>query len=82
MAACDCELLGKTLSEGEIVLDIRSFYDGEKVDVSRFLQLLKLATIANLVGSETVNAAIKAGYIDEACVLLIQETPHAQMVLM
>ena len=37
---------------------------------------------ANLVGKKTIEVAIKHGFVDPACVLLIGEVPHAQMARM
>lgn len=83
IAACDCGLLGRRFEEGELRLEITAgFFEGEKVEKELFLEVLSLATMANLVGDETVNAAIEAGQVDPECVIRIQGVPHAQLVRM
>jgi len=42
---------------------------------------LKDATIANLVGEQSVACGIDSGIVDEHCVITIDGIPHAQMVL-
>ncbi len=83
VAACDAALIGKRFEEGELCLEIRaSFYDGERVDKRLLLEVLALATIANLAGEETVGAAVEAGLVDPVCVIRIGGVPHAQLVRM
>jgi len=83
VAACDCALVGKSFSEGELRLDVTErFFGGEKVDARMFVEVLSLATIGNLVGPETVEAAVEAGLVDPECVLRVDGIPHAQMVRM
>jgi len=79
VAACDADLLGKTLREGELRLHVSSFYDGEDVGEEEFIDQLKRATIGNLVGNKTVAAARRAGLISEDGVLWIDGVPHAQL---
>ncbi|HEV8594129.1 MAG TPA: DUF424 family protein [Thermoplasmata archaeon] len=82
VAACDERLLGKTLREGELRLHVSSFYDGDRMTEKQFVAQLRLATIGNFVGKETVDAAIRAGFVGEDGVLWIEGEPHAQMVIM
>ncbi len=78
---CDIELLGKTLKHGDIEFNIsESFYAGDVVPLDNALDALSQATIANLVGRESVEGAIRAGYIHEEAVLWIGDVPHAQWV--
>ncbi len=82
MAACDADLLGKVFSEGELQLEVkREFYDGVNVTREQFVSHLRLATIGNFVGEETVQAALEEGFIEEEGVLVIGGVPHAQMVV-
>ncbi len=80
VAACDEALLGRTLREGQLRLHVSSFYEGERVTEEQFLELLRVATIGNFVGRETVAAAQRAGFVGDH-VLWIDGEPHAQMVL-
>jgi hypothetical protein len=41
---------------------------------------LRRASVANLVGEESVGVAVEAGLIDEATVLEVGETRHAQLL--
>lgn len=80
LAACDEELIGKTLREGELKLEVKErFYKGKLVEVSALEELLDEATIANLVGERCVGKAIELGYVEKDRVLYIQGVPHAQM---
>jgi uncharacterized protein len=83
VAACDKELLGRTLREGELRLVVsESFYQGEDCDEELLVNRLSLATIANLVGKKTVAIAAKHQFISDDGVILIAGVPHAQMVRM
>jgi len=83
IGACDDSLIGKKFSEGKLQIDIsKEFYDGQRIDSKTFEKYLKNATIANLVGKETINLAIKIGLIDPECVIMVKGVPHAQMVQM
>ncbi len=82
MAACDERLLGTTLREGELRLHVSAFYDGDRMTADAFVDRLREATIGNFVGKETVDAAIRAGFVGEDGVLWIGGEPHAQMVVM
>ena len=82
VAACDEHLLGRTLREGELRLEVSSFYDGERVTEEEFVASLRLATIGNFVGRDTVAAAKRAGFVSDRGVLWIQGEPHAQVIVM
>jgi hypothetical protein len=83
IGACDKELIGKKFEEGKLqILVSKEFYGGRIISIQSLIQYLKEATIANLVGKNTVECAIKIGLIDPDCVLKIQGIPHAQMVKM
>ena len=81
LAACDAELLGKTLKEGKIVFHINEkFYKGVKTTVEEAVELMKQCTIVNLVGKNIVRKAIEAGLVHPEAVLLIEGIPHAQII--
>ena len=80
VVVCDPELLGKKFKQGELRLEVKeSFYRGAEASVEECIAALREATIANLVGS-IVGHAIKAGIIERANVLRIQNVSHAQLV--
>ncbi|TFG13344.1 DUF424 family protein [Candidatus Thorarchaeota archaeon] len=81
VSVCDEKLLGRTLSEGKIKFNVNEeFYGGDLVDVDTCLRHLKNATIANMVGTDSVEAAIEAGYVHKNAVIYIEGHPHAQWV--
>ena len=82
LAACDRELLGKIFEEGELQIEVKpEFYFESYVSERTFLNSMKIATIANLVGERVVKLAIREGYVHGDNVLRIAGVPHAQMVL-
>jgi hypothetical protein len=83
VAACDRKLCGRTFTEGRLSIEVKEeFYKGEPCGEEELGELLKEATISNLVGEVAVSCGIKAGVIDADSVIKIQGIPHAQMVIM
>lgn len=82
VAAADADLLGKTFREGKFKIEIGKFYEGATVSEQTFVTNLQSATIGNFVGKETVDAAIRAGFVSDGGILWINGVPHAQFVLM
>jgi len=81
VAICDSNLLGVKLVERNIVLHVNErFYGGQLVPLSHAMREAASATILNLVGEETVKAAIERGLIHPAAVLRVAGVPHAQAV--
>ena len=83
IGACDKNLLGKKFTDGKFQIDVsNNFYKGDLIDKKTLEKYLLDATIANLVGKETVKCAINMGLIHPDCILKIKGIPHAQMVRM
>lgn len=83
VAACDSDILGKTFrSEGLRLHLSEGFYDGESADEAKLVNRLEMATVANLAGKRTLEIAVRRGFVDEACVIVIGGVPHAQMARM
>ena len=81
LAVCDCDLLGKTLKEGQIVFHVKDeFYKGRKASVEEAVGLISNSTIVNLVGRNCVEKAIAQGYVHPEAVLKIEGIPHAQII--
>ncbi|MEM3085713.1 MAG: DUF424 family protein [Halobacteria archaeon] len=79
VAACDRELLGRTLREGNVRLEVsEAFYEGESVTREELRAALAGATTANLVGEEAVACAREGGFVEESGVVWIEGVPHAQ----
>lgn len=80
LAACDKELLGKTLKQGKIHFTVsESFYGGELIERKKLLELLEEHENINLVGEKCVNAALEKGLINEGSIIRIKGVPHAQI---
>ena len=83
IGACDEKLLGKKFEDGKFQIDVsKEFYGGERISSEVLKKYLEDATIANLVGKETIKCAIDLGLIDLECIIKIKGVPHAQMVRM
>ncbi len=82
VAAADADLIGKTFREGKFKIEVGRFYEGDVVSEELFVSQLRLATIGNFVGRETIEAAKDAGFVADDGILWINGVPHAQFVLM
>src|SRR5512136_3497290 len=82
VAAADEDLLGKTFREGKFKIEVGTFYEGDRVTEESLLDHLRLATIGNFVGRETIEAVKKGGYVSDEAILWIGGVPHAQYVMM
>ena len=83
IGACDEKLLGKKFEDEKFQIDVsKEFYGGKRISPEILKKYLQDATIANLVGKETIKCAIDLGLIDTECIIKIKGVPHAQMVRM
>ncbi|MBM5804727.1 MAG: DUF424 family protein [Candidatus Verstraetearchaeota archaeon] len=81
IAVCDCNVIGKKVCEGKLVLDIsKDFYQGERMTVEAAIDVLRTATVANFVGKDAVRCGIEAGLVHKDAVISIGGIPHAQFV--
>ena len=84
VSVCDADLLGRTFENGKVSITVEeSFYGGEdavEADADAVVAGLRRASVANLVGEECVGVAVDAGLVDEATVLEVGETRHAQLL--
>src|SRR2546428_5641900 len=62
VAAADADLVGKTFREGKFKIEVGKFYERDIVTEERFASELRLATIGNFVGKETIDAAKEAAF--------------------
>jgi uncharacterized protein len=86
VAVCDSDLIGKRFEEGRFQLDVKeSFYRGEEIPEERAVQILKRMFIEdatfNIVGKDSVKAAVQAGIIDESAVGEVQGVQFALILL-
>jgi hypothetical protein len=83
VAVCDEGLLEKEFSEGDVHLKVsKNFYGEEHADYDEVASALGEATIANLVGKQSVACAVENGFVDAKDVIFIEGVPHVQMVCM
>jgi hypothetical protein len=86
VAVCDSDLLGKRFEEGRFQLDVKeSFYKGDEKSESETIELLRKMTREdasfNIVGKKSVNAALKAGIINEESIGKIRGVEFALVLL-
>src|SRR3989338_3102701 len=86
VAVSDSDLVGQKFEEGNRQIDVRpNFYRGEertKKEVVKILKdMQKEDATFNIVGEESVEAALEAGVISESIVIKINSIPIA-LVLM
>ena len=83
IAACDLNLLGKTLQFGEIKFEIKqAFYGGSVLSLEEAADLMRNGTCVNMIGPAIVKKAIEEGLIHPKAILDISGIPHAQIVRM
>ena len=58
LAACDKNLVGKTLQEGKLEVEVReSFYKGELISEEKLSELLDMTDNINLIGENCIRVA-------------------------
>ena len=83
VAACDSELLGKTLKFGKIEFPVRKeFYGDQLVPAEEAVHNARSGTTVNLLGERIVQCALNAGLIHPEAVLYVSGIPHALIVRM
>ena len=82
VAICDQNILGESFEEGDLCIHVsEQFYKGRLVTIEEGIAAMERATIANIVGENIVNEALKAQLIHERGIIRIQNIPHAQVVV-
>jgi hypothetical protein len=80
LAACDSELLGKTLEQGKIFFEVKeSFYKGREVEEAELRKKLREFENINLVGNKAVGIALEEKLVLEENVLGIAGVKHVQI---
>ncbi len=81
VAVCDTDVLGETFETDELTFTVtEEFYGGDEVDEDEVVNSLNRADVANIVGADAVALAVDAGFVDEANVLELDSTRHAQFL--
>lgn len=80
VAACDSELIGRVLEEGEFYLDLKTYgnFYGGKVSEGELLEMLEGAENLNLVGEKVIGVAAKVLPVDAKKARRIAGVPHLQ----
>jgi hypothetical protein len=86
IAVCDSDLLGKKFEQEKFQLDVKeSFYKGEEVNEEEAIQMMKKMSgedaTFNIVGKDSIDAALKAGIIVEEGIAKIKGVPFALVLL-
>lgn len=82
-AVCDSDLIGKKFKKGKLVLDVsKRFYKGELVKEDKVKKYLKEAVNLNIVGKKSIEITLGLGLISKENILIIQDVPHAQCVVL
>ncbi len=83
VALCDSTLITKVLKEGELEINLKDyseFYKGELVSNEKAIEILisvRRLLSANIIGKESVNAAVKAGIIVKDSIKMVDKVPYA-----
>ncbi len=83
VAACDRELIGKMLREGEMRLEIkREFYFEKFVSSEELAELIEGCFTANLVGERTTSAYCDINPDARRSIISVEGVPHMQIFLL
>ena len=82
IAICDSDIVGKKFEEGKMQLDVReTFYKDREIEKEDLILLMqrqqKEDASFNIVGKESVKAALEAGIISEDSIGKVQDIPFA-----
>jgi len=81
VSVCDADVMGETFEDGPVSLTVdESFYGGETVSEDEVVDSLARCSVANIVGTESVDVAVEHGFVDEDNVLDVDGTRHAQLL--
>lgn len=86
VAVCDSDLIGKRFEQGDFQLDVReNFYKGEELGEEEIIKIMRHQTnedaTFNIIGKESVEAAIKAEIISPESASTIQGIPFALVLI-
>ncbi|MCK5624439.1 DUF424 domain-containing protein [Candidatus Pacearchaeota archaeon] len=86
VAICDSKLLGKKFEEGKFQLDVKeSFFGGDETSEEKTIEIMremvKEDATFNIIGEESINAALKAGIIKQEGIGKIANIPFALILI-
>jgi len=80
---CDSELLGKTITDGKLVVKInKNYYYNEFVEQNEAENLLKKSNNINLVGNESISLSLNLGIGSQQGVKIIDGIPFLIIIKM
>jgi len=81
VSVCDADVMGETFEDGPVSLTVsEEFYGGDDASESEVVDSLARCSVANIVGTESVDLAVDHGFVDEENVLNVDGTRHAQLL--
>jgi len=81
VSVCDADVMGETFEDGPVSLTVsEEFYGGDDASESEVVDSLARCSVANIVGTESVDLAVDHGFVDEENVLDVDGTRHAQLL--
>ncbi|MFH1455825.1 MAG: DUF424 family protein [archaeon] len=81
VAVCDKDLIGKTISDENLEIQITErFYGGEEKSEEELLNILQDAHNINIIGKESIKFVLKHRFVSEENIIYIGDVPHAQIV--
>lgn len=81
VAICDSDLLGQILEDENYKIEIsKTFYGGELMGEEQVVLLLKKERNLNIVGKNIVELCLELGIITQEHILLVNNTPHMQLI--
>ena len=86
VAVCDKEIVGKKFEQGQLQLDLReNFYKGEIFNFEKAVEMMQKQSredaTFNIVGKNSIKAAVKAGIISKEGIGKIANIPYALKLL-
>lgn len=81
VAVCDKDLIGKTLRDGKIKLEVKKeFYGDQLTTPEEAAKALSEANTGNIVGKKSVKIAIDRNLVDPSAVIHIAGIPHVNII--
>lgn len=81
VAVCDKDLIGKTLRDGKIKLEVKKeFYGDQLTTPEEAAKALSEANTGNIVGKKSVKIAIEKNLVNPSAVIHIAGIPHVNII--
>jgi hypothetical protein len=81
VAVCDKDLIGKTLRDGKIKLEVKKEFYGDRLTTpEEAAKALSEANTGNIVGKKSVKIAIEKNLVNPSAVIHIAGIPHVNII--